>query len=73
MRNHNFVRLDGNYSLEKRKESIREFNSNPDIFVFLITTRAGGLGLNLTAADTVIIFDSDWVSRQISTKYYNAV
>lgn len=38
------------------------FNTNPDVFIFLVSTRAGGLGINLTAADTVIIYDSDWVS-----------
>ncbi len=35
-------------------------NSFQDIFVFLLSTRAGGLGINLTAADTVIFYDSDW-------------
>jgi len=38
------------------------FRENPDCHVFLLSTRAGGLGINLTAADTVIIYDSDWVS-----------
>ena len=37
------------------------FNRDRNIFIFLLSTRAGGLGINLTAADTVIIFDSDWV------------
>ena len=37
------------------------FNNDPEMFIMLVSTRAGGLGLNLTAADTVIIFDSDWV------------
>lgn len=36
------------------------FYSSPDIFVFLLSTRAGGIGINLTAADTVIFYDSDW-------------
>lgn len=40
---------------------ISEFTNNPEVFLFLLSTRAGGLGLNLTAADTVIIYDSDWV------------
>lgn len=36
------------------------FNNDENMFVFLLSTRAGGLGINLTAADTVIIYDSDW-------------
>ena len=41
------------------------FKESPDCNVFLLSTRAGGLGINLTAADTVIIYDSDWVSGSI--------
>ena len=37
------------------------FRTDPDTSVFLVSTRAGGLGVNLTSADTVIIYDSDWV------------
>lgn len=61
IREYDYCRLDGSKNLENRQESIHEFNNNPEKFVFLISTRAGGLGLNLTAADTVIIFDKDWV------------
>ena len=43
---------------------MRRFNSDPDVFAFLLSTRAGGLGINLTAADTVIIYDSDWNPHQ---------
>lgn len=54
-------RLDGGVSRTDRQEAIDRF-SNPlmDSFVFLLGTRAGGLGINLTIADTVILFDSDW-------------
>lgn len=56
-----FSRLDGRMNLEERNADMEIFRSDPDTAVFLISTRAGGLGVNLTAADTVIIYDSDWV------------
>lgn len=43
---------------------MHQFNNDPEVFLFLVSTRAGGLGINLTAADTVIIYDSDWVCQQ---------
>lgn len=46
---------------------ITKFSKDPQVFLFLLSTRAGGLGINLTAADTVIIFDSDWVSASHSS------
>lgn len=61
-RDHSYRRIDGSYNLEDRQESINCFNNDPAIFVFLLSTRAGGLGLNLTGADTCIFFDKDWVS-----------
>ena len=57
-----FLMLDGRHNIEDRQENIKLFNADPDIFLFLISTRAGGVGLNLAGADTVIIYDSDWVS-----------
>ncbi|CAI5757558.1 unnamed protein product [Candida verbasci] len=56
-----FQRLDGGIPSAQRRISIDHFNA-PDSsdFVFLLSTRAGGLGINLMTADTVIIFDSDW-------------
>eukprot|EP01083_Nonionella_stella_P224837 799958_1 len=57
-----YERIDGQVNdLDKRQASIDRYNEpNSDRFVFLLGTRAGGLGINLTTADTVIIFDSDW-------------
>uniref|UniRef100_A0A146M4E0 Chromodomain-helicase-DNA-binding protein 1 n=1 Tax=Lygus hesperus TaxID=30085 RepID=A0A146M4E0_LYGHE len=56
-----FQRLDGGIKGEMRKQALDHFNAenSPD-FCFLLSTRAGGLGINLATADTVIIFDSDW-------------
>lgn len=56
-----FERIDGSVSSRLRQPAIDRFNdrSNP-AFVFLLTTTAGGVGINLTAADTVVLYDSDW-------------
>jgi len=54
------LRVDGNTAVEKRQATVDAFNSDPDLSVMLLSTRAGGLGLNLQAADTVVLFDSDW-------------
>ena len=59
-RNYKYLRLDGSTKLEDRRDTVADFQTKPDIFVFLLSTRAGGLGINLTAADTVIFYDSDW-------------
>nr|CAD7425837.1 unnamed protein product [Timema monikensis] len=60
IRGHLYLRLDGNTPVTTRQDLIDEFNNNSDLFVFLLSTRAGGLGINLTAADTVIIHDIDF-------------
>ena len=60
-RGHNYNRIDGSTAHEDRISSIDEYNKpGSEKFVFLLTTRAGGLGINLTSADIVILFDSDW-------------
>ena len=64
-RNLKFMRLDGTTKSDDRSELLKEFNApNSDYFMFLLSTRAGGLGLNLQTADTVIIYDSDWNPHQ---------
>lgn len=57
-------RISGSVSQKDREEQIEEFNSNADCKLFLLTTRAGGQGINLATADTVILFDSDWNPQQ---------
>lgn len=59
-RQHRYIRLDGSSKLEDRRDLVHDWQTKPEIFVFLLSTRAGGLGINLTAADTVIFYDSDW-------------
>ena len=61
-----YLRLDGTTKSEDRGQLLELFNTKESpYFVFLLSTRAGGLGLNLQAADTVIIFDSDWNPHQV--------
>ncbi|KUI55952.1 putative ATP-dependent helicase IRC5 [Cytospora mali] len=57
-------RISGSVSQKDREEQIEEFNTNSDCKLFLLTTRAGGQGINLASADTVILFDSDWNPQQ---------
>lgn len=56
----NYRRMDGNTAIKDRQAMVDEFNRNPDLHVFLLTTKVGGLGVNLTGADRVIIYDPDW-------------
>uniref|UniRef100_A0A8C0YDS1 SNF2 related chromatin remodeling ATPase 5 n=1 Tax=Cyprinus carpio carpio TaxID=630221 RepID=A0A8C0YDS1_CYPCA len=60
-RNYGYCRLDGQTPHEERQISINAFNEpNSSKFLFMLSTRAGGLGINLATADVVIIYDSDW-------------
>ncbi|PVU89778.1 hypothetical protein BB560_006273 [Smittium megazygosporum] len=59
-RKYKFCRIDGSVAHDERRRQINAFNIDPKINLFLLSTRAGGLGINLTGADTVIIIDSDW-------------
>ena len=55
-----YRRMDGNTSIKDRQDLVDEFNKDPELHVFLLTTKVGGLGVNLTGADRVIIYDPDW-------------
>jgi len=57
---HTYFRLDGGSSVDDRRDMVKEFQTNPNIFIFLLSTRAGGLGVTLTKADVVIFYDNDW-------------
>lgn len=55
-----YHRMDGSTNVAVRARMMDDFNTNPGIFLFLLTTRTGGLGVNLTGADRVMVFDPDW-------------
>ncbi|KAL7553485.1 hypothetical protein ACHAWF_016776 [Thalassiosira exigua] len=57
---HTYLRLDGATDVERRQRLMDRFNNDPKVFCFILSTRSGGLGINLTGADTVIFYDSDW-------------
>lgn len=57
---HIYLRLDGSTRIEQRQILMDRFNNDKRIFVFILSTRSGGVGINLTGADTVIFYDSDW-------------
>lgn len=59
-RNYEFLRMDGSTNITDRRDLIDQFQNSTEIFIFILSTRAGGLGVNLTAADTVIFYDIDW-------------
>lgn len=62
LQNHEFkyLKMDGTVSVGQRQSLIKTFNENTEYLVFLSTTRVGGLGVNLTGADRVIVYDPDW-------------
>ncbi|KAF0300288.1 DNA excision repair protein ERCC-6 [Amphibalanus amphitrite] len=59
-RGYSYLRMDGSTSVGSRQSLIGRFNAEPDIFCFLLTTRVGGLGVNLTGANRIVIYDPDW-------------
>eukprot|EP00529_Nitzschia_sp_RCC80_P005624 CAMPEP_0113483506 /NCGR_PEP_ID=MMETSP0014_2-20120614/23467_1 /TAXON_ID=2857 /ORGANISM="Nitzschia sp." /LENGTH=1030 /DNA_ID=CAMNT_0000377051 /DNA_START=488 /DNA_END=3576 /DNA_ORIENTATION=+ /assembly_acc=CAM_ASM_000159 len=57
---HTYLRLDGATGVDRRQRYMDRFNNDEKIFCFILSTRSGGMGINLTGADTVIFYDSDW-------------
>ncbi|XP_047315447.1 protein CHROMATIN REMODELING 8 isoform X2 [Impatiens glandulifera] len=58
--NYTYRRMDGLTPVKQRMDLIDEFNNSNDVFIFILTTKVGGLGTNLTGANRVVIFDPDW-------------
>ena len=63
-RRYKYVRLDGSYSVTERRSAVDSFMTDNSIFVFILSTRAGSLGLNLTRANNVIFYEQDWNPTQ---------
>ncbi|KAG6923336.1 ERCC excision repair 6, chromatin remodeling factor [Chelydra serpentina] len=59
-RNYSYLKMDGTTTIASRQPLIARYNEDTSIFIFLLTTRVGGIGVNLTGADRVIIYDPDW-------------
>lgn len=66
---HTYLRLDGATSVDQRQRLMDRFNGDEKIFCFILSTRSGGLGINLTGADTVVFYDSDWNPAMVSEVY----
>jgi SWI/SNF-related matrix-associated actin-dependent regulator of chromatin subfamily A member 5 len=61
MCDHKFCRIDGSTGGDEREQAVEDFNKEgSELFIFLLSTRAGGLGINLATADVVVLYDSDW-------------
>uniref|UniRef100_A0A0N4ZLV3 DNA repair and recombination protein RAD54-like n=1 Tax=Parastrongyloides trichosuri TaxID=131310 RepID=A0A0N4ZLV3_PARTI len=57
---YSYLRMDGGTPIKQRQQLVQKFNSDQSIFLFLLTTKVGGLGVNLTGANRLIIYDPDW-------------
>ena len=67
-----YSRLDGSTKPQARIQIMEQFNRDPKIFCMILSTRSGGIGVNLTGADTVIFYDSDWnptIDAQAQDRY----
>lgn len=72
---YSYRRMDGLTPIRQRMSLIDEFNNSEEVFIFILTTKVGGLGTNLTGADRVIIYDPDWnpsTDMQVNKSFNNA-
>ena len=65
-RGYDYCSIHGTTTHQEREDAIHTFNHTPSIPVFLLTTRSGGLGINLSSSDTVVLYDSDWVGMAMT-------
>ena len=65
-RGYDYCSIHGTTTHQEREDAIHTFNHTPSIPVFLLTTRSGGLGINLSSSDTVVLYDSDWVGMAMA-------
>lgn len=70
MHGHRYLRLDGATKVEQRQVLTEYFNNDKRILCFILSTRSGGLGINLTGADTVIFYDSDWNPSMVTNIFF---
>ncbi|KAI4291933.1 DNA excision repair protein ERCC-6 [Pancytospora philotis] len=73
MRRYQFLKMSGSTTPAQRQALVDRFNTDPDLFIFLLSTRVGGLGLNLTGASRIILYDTDWnpaVDKQAKERVY---
>ncbi|GJD06797.1 protein chromatin remodeling 8 [Galdieria sulphuraria] len=59
-RRYTYLRMDGETAMQERMKLIDSFNQDDEVFLFLLTTKVGGLGINLTGANRVVLYDPDW-------------
>jgi DNA excision repair protein ERCC-6 len=58
-KNYKYLRMDGSTNISERQDLIDKFNQDESIFIFILTTKVGGIGINLTGADRILIYDPD--------------
>ena len=71
MHGYKYLRLDGSTKVEDRQRLMERFNRDTKYFVFILSTRSGGIGINLTGADSCVMYDSDWNPMMVRERESN--